>query len=431
MTILNRPKRFINSKFLYRLIFVCVVLALSVLGTRIILEKLLVRNALELEADYFIAAYQENPDFPLPHTRNLIGYLGSETSEQGVPDFLKRLPPGLHTNIYYNASHPKIPVFVREFEAQRLYLVFLQGNVDRLVGVFGILPITILLIIAYLSSWLAYHRTWGAISPVLRLAKKVRGLDPEHAQPLFDAELPNLKGEVADLAEALQDYSQRIDSLINRERQFTSDASHELRTPVTIIDGAVQIMLADSSIQGKSRERLMMIRRAAGDLSELIRVFFLLARENELNSDNNVYLLSEMVPVEVDKLRPLLEGGQVTLDYLEQGQWETTVPKQVVSIILNNLVRNAINYTEKGSVTVILNHGEIIVQDTGKGVDPDLLRNIFERHVRGRGNSKAGEGLGMAIVKRLVDQFHLELNITNLQPNGLKVVLREAENKTN
>jgi signal transduction histidine kinase len=231
------------------------------------------------------------------------------------------------------------------------------------------------------------------------------------------------------LAEALQDYSQRIDNLINRERQFTSDASHELRTPVTIIDGAVQIMLADNNIQGKSRERLTMIRRATGDLSELIRVFFLLARESELNSDNRPYLLSEMVPVELDKLRPLLEGGQVTLDYLEQGQWETTVPAQVVAIILNNLVRNAINYTERGAVTVTLKNREIIVQDTGKGIEPDLLNNIFERHVRGRGNSKAGEGLGMAIVKRLVDQFYLELDITNLQPNGLKVVLREAEKK--
>ncbi len=408
-----------------QLVFISLLLLITILLVRWVTEQILVKEALRLEAESFIAEYREDPNFPLPHTRNLIGYLNPSKDKHLLPPPLRHLPEGLTAEVFYSEDYQQVPVFVQSFDDKRLHLVYLEANVDKLVFLFGILPLTLILMLLYLGTWISYRLTWGAISPVLHLAKQVRGMEPENAQAIFDRELPKLKGEVAELGEALQHYSQRIDQLIKRERQFTSDASHELRTPVTILDGAIQMLLTDPSLSEKAQSRLTMMKKASRDLAELIHVFLLLARESTIVNDESPHPIVPLVSEEIEKLQPLTSENSLEIELIVISDWRVHAPHQVVRIILSNLIRNAINYSNGGKIEIKIFTDTIQICDNGPGIEPELLPHIFERHVRGRGHNKAGEGIGLSIVKRLVDDFDFQIQYENRPQGGLAVTLKE------
>jgi len=230
-----------------------------------------------------------------------------------------------------------------------------------------------------LSSWVAYKLSWRAVSPILDIARDIRKLDLDN----FTLGVPskNLSGETKELAEALDEYTKRIDVFVDRERQFTADISHELRTPMTIIDGAAQFLEAESLTE-KSLKRVKMIRRACRDVNDLTTAFFLLARESSLDEKRYKTNVSAIIQEQVIKYNSLIDSSKI-------------------EVIVH------------------------MISDTGIGIPEDLLPELFKRHVRGRGLNKAGEGIGLAIVKRLCDQFDWSISIKNNTNHGVLVSLEK------
>lgn len=411
---------------LIQAVFIVFAVLLSIITVTWILEKSLVRQALELEADAFISEYRQDSSFPLPRTRNLIGYLRSAGgSDEHIPASIRGRQPGLYPAVHFEEREQPVPVFVRDFDQHRLFLVFEGANVDRLVGIFGLVPLSFILIVIYTSSWIAYRITWRAASPIISLAQNIRNLDPDKDR--IHLPVRKLTGDTRELALALEEYAQRIDAFVERERQFTADVSHELRTPMTIIDGAAQFLATEPRLSSKGAERVQMIRRASRDVNELISAFLLLARESTPASESAVDV-GAVVESEMIKLHPLLEGTGISLSVDIRQELKVNTPRKVLEIIIGNLCRNACKYTEAGEIRVTVGTTGIQVADTGPGIPEDLLPHLFERHVRSRGNQKAGEGIGLAIVKRLCDQFHWQIRIENRATGGVLVTLNPQEN---
>lgn len=404
-------------------VFIVLAVLLSILCVTWILEKSLVKNALELEADAFIESYRQDPAFPLPRTRNLIGYLQSSEANIDIPSELILLDTGLHPDVLISGRTDPVPVYVRDFDSHRLFLIFEGANIDRLVGIFGLVPLTTLLIVIYFSSWIAYRLSWRAISPVLSIAQTIRSAEPEKSK--LHLPLKHLSGDTKELAMALEEYESRITAFVNRERQFTADVSHELRTPITIIDAAAQILRAEKQLSQKGYERVSMIRRACHDVNELIQAFFLLAREAQPEM-NELTDVSEVVRAEVSTLQHLQEYKNIQFNVSVCFPLKMTTPRKVIEIILGNIVKNAAKYTEEGTVTISIESWGVNVQDDGPGIEEGLLPYIFDRHTRGRGHMQAGEGIGLAIVKRLCDQFGWQILIQNAKAGGVNVALKYA-----
>ena len=409
------------QRYLLQAIFIFLSVLLSLYAVTWVLQGVLVREALELEADFFKQARLESPDYPLPRTRNLVGYLDSGEGDAELPAELQPLDPGLHLAVGFAGREKPVPVYVEDSSLGRLYLVFEGHNVDRLVGLFGVIPLTILLIIVYGASWVAYRLSAGAISPVLRIARRLRKSSVDQA-PLA-MPMTGLKGEAKELALAVDEYTRRMDSLVERERQFSSDVSHELRTPMTIIDGAAQFLEAESALSDKGRQRTRMIRRACKDVSELIDAFLILGREPALLDEEKAVDVADVAESELAKLSTLLEQQPVELVLERQGSLHVPVNRKIFEIILGNLCRNAIKYTESGVIHVVITETGLRVEDSGPGIDEELIPHIFERHVRGRGLQQAGEGIGLNIVKRLCDLYHWKISIANRPGGGVAVTL--------
>lgn len=402
--------------------FIFVTVLLSVSAVAWVLQKILVEQALALEAQSFIEAYRAEPAFPLPRTRNLVGYLVDTQGRGELPVELRDLRPGLNESVALPDHEQPVPVFVEDFSRGRLYLVFSGYNVNRLVGLFGLVPVTLLLIIVYGTSWVAYRLSARAISPVLRIARRLRDSSPSQGVP--ELSTAGLKGETRELVLAMDEYKRRLEALVERERQFSSDVSHELRTPITIIDGAAQFLEIESALTDRGRQRAQMIRRACKDVSELIDAFLILGREPKRLADSEAVNVAEVAADELAKLAPLVSDKGIELELDAKAELRIPVHRKVIEIILNNLCRNAINHSEGGNIRVSIDGSGLSVEDDGCGIDEELVPHIFDRHVRGRGAQKAGEGIGLNIVKRLCDLYQWEIRLANRQEGGVVVAIR-------
>ena len=113
----------------------------------------------------------------------------------------------------------------------------------------------------------------------------------------------------------------------------------------------------------------------------------------------------------------------------EQAQLWVKAPSRVIQIILTNLLRNAINYTQQGSVIVRIRKNTISVIDTGIGMSPEELQHAFEPFYRGERSraSSMGHGLGLSIVRRLVHQFDWLIHVQSNVGKGTEVTIEFFE----
>jgi signal transduction histidine kinase len=412
------PRRGIGGRlgraFLVQGAFISVATLVGVLAAGWLLEGLLIRQALRDEAGHFWASRAAQPDFQLPSTRNLTGYMDD------VPAPLETLGLGYHP---WQKGGVEFLVYVTERQGQRLYLAFDRSGVGRLATYYGLVPLAIVLLVLYLSTWLGYRASQRALSPVIALAREVRQLDPKAPDPAaFSAERVPRRGddEIRELADALAWFAQRLNELVERERNFTRDASHELRSPLTVIRTSAEILLQDATLGDSARRGAERISRAARDMEELTTSFLLLARESESGLPVERVSVNEVVATELDRVRPLAEGRPVELKLQADCLLVVEAPEKVLSVMLGNLLRNAVAYTEQGIVRVTISAQGIEIEDTGVGLPPERVRDLRRPFLRGT-HRHPGHGVGLTIVHRLSDRFGWPVTIDSEPGRGTRV----------
>ncbi|HCO61560.1 MAG TPA: hypothetical protein DIT58_15385 [Porticoccaceae bacterium] len=400
--------------FLFQGVLISLAAVGSLVAASYVIEKVLVEEALALEAEYFIDNIQHDPQYPLPLTKNLTGY---RASAGNVPPELTGLEPGFYRSIEIHSINSNRPVYVSRFDDDTLYLLYGEQSIDALVYYFGLLPLASVLVVLYLMAGLGYIFARRAVSPVVALARQVKSLTPGEARPL---KLPQSNDEVGTLAAALEQYAQRVTDTLERERQFTSDVSHELRTPLTVLNGAVQVLLGTPELTEFQRDKLQMMQRSIRDMNELIPVLLLIAREHDPTSARSETCnLADVVAQEIENHRSLLAEKPVEVRFLRHADRELNTVPQALAIVIGNLIRNAFLYTEAGEVVVTLQSNRLLVEDTGTGIHKADLPHLFKRHIRGRGQSQPGQGIGLALVKQLCDRFGWRITVQNSASGGV------------
>jgi signal transduction histidine kinase len=315
-------------------------------------------------------------------------------------------------------------VNVTERDGRRLYLVFDRTNVSRLAAYYGLVPLAAVLLVLYLSTWLGFRRLRRAVSPMIALARRVRELDesPSNIERMQSLQVPeDADDEVRELTEALLRYSQRLAHFLERERQFTRDASHELRSPLTVIRMAASILLEDPDLDEAKRRNAQRIQRACHDMEELTHAFLLLARESETGLPMEAICVNDLIADEIERARPLAAGKPVTAEVRGTHRLFVHAPEQVLSILLGNLLRNAFSYTDAGEVVVEISEDKVTIRDTGVGIASDQIEAMFRPFVRADGSRRGGHGVGLTIVRRLSDRFGWPVSITSQPGIGTTV----------
>jgi len=300
-------------------------------------------------------------------------------------------------------------------------------SVLRLALYFGVFPLTIVLVLIYTTAWWVYRESNYLLSPIVWLANKFDRFDPAHADASLE-DLSNIPGdvdwEVEKLVTSFSSYSRRIQRFVERERAFTRDASHEFRTPLTVIKMASDLLLAEQDLDEYSKKYVTRIKGSARDMEELIDAFLILARETDKEFEDEQTVIANVIEREIKSADIYIENKPLLIEVDEQYPLEIFTARKVVAIVLGNLIRNAVLYTNEGSITITINEHSVVIQDTGIGMTEEQTKKIFQPYYRAENSSKTkrkGYGVGLTIVKRLSNRFHWVVEVDSKVDVGTNI----------
>ncbi len=271
---------------------------------------------------------------------------------------------------------------------------------DSLQEAFLVVGAIALLVLILAAAWISTLLT----RPLDEIASFAAGVDRGE----LDRRLDSRSGsrEVKSLSSSLNRMLDRLQRAFEREREFVADASHELRTPVTVAKGELDLLRRE--VDERERERLDVVRRELGRMERLIAEMLSLAREDAGRS-----LEIRRVPVNdlLDDLRrdlPLLGPRSYQVDELEG---TVALDPDRVAQVFRNLTRNAVAHTGEGGVVSVSVRasGDSVrfdVRDDGPGIQQEEADHLFERFYRSpktRARDVDGSGLGLAIARAIVE----------------------------
>ncbi len=363
--------------------FFAVIAALAVEG----IEVQLVDKRLEAAVAWAAPRQAAGLDVDMPAG---LRFHRSGSGGNGIPAPLRGLPDGVHkvdvgdTRLHVLAGHDTRGSWV---------LVDHESDYDKIevvvYSMFAVAFIGFMLLATLLGRFLGTR----VVTPIRELAQSVRN-------ETAPAALTGRKDELGVLARALEAHTTELRAFLDRERYFTGDVSHELRSPLTVIMGAAEILMqqADSPVVRAPAER---IYRAAHEAAECVTVLLLLARAPELGAQPPV-AVDDIAEDEVKKYRPLVAGKPVSMRFVDGPPLSVRAPRELCAAAIGNLVRNACQYTDQGEVRVVLLPGQVVVEDTGPGLPPAVVATLGLGS-GGPSIGSAGTGLGLALARRICD----------------------------
>ena len=398
----------------------------GVFGITLVVSDVLSREALQREAAHFWHRLETNAAQPLPDTANMVGYLARGGDFAAVPESLRAEQPGFR-RIDFHDARPLL--YVSDGPGARLFLVFEQQEVSDLTLYFGVIPGALVLLFIYALSFVTYRLSQRAVSPLVSLAQRLEAYEPARAAgPHLD--LDDLRdgtdAEVATMIEALDAFTRRLEAFVERERDFTRDASHELRTPIAVVRACLELLERNKDRPEADRAALDRMRRALSQMQSLIENLLLLAHEAEARSPNQHTRVNAVVAEQIDLLSDLARETGNTVRVVERGTVTVDAPPRMIAIAFGNLLRNALTYSRDGTVAVTVGDDAVVVTDSGIGMSADDLARVFEPFYRGesaRHSPAEGHGLGLAIVRRLVDRYGWSLDLASEPGKGTTVIL--------
>ena len=399
-----------------------------------------------------VSTYEEGGEQPLrgylegiEHSQHVRAYLfdeqGVEVSGRGAPDWALRVarggPRGPHDGFLFPA-----PQVLRDSRAssdgKHRYTVVLglPPGPRVFIGPRG-LPFTGLIIGVLSSGLVCYLLSWYLTNPIVRLRSAARQIAAGDLTARTGAPSLARRDEVAGLMRDFDAMAERLETLLKAQSRLLNDISHELRSPLARLN--VALGLARQRAGGGSSDMLDRIELEAARLNELIGRILTLARLEDGEQ------LVPQTPVPLDEI-----VGSVSEDAefeaqerhchvhtsIDEGEWGVRGNASLLHSAVENVVRNAIRYTQEGSAVEIdlksemrgsVREAVLRVSDSGPGVPADALEKLFEPFYRlddARGRQTGGVGLGLAITERAVRFHGGKVSALNRPQGGLTVEIR-------
>lgn len=239
----------------------------------------------------------------------------------------------------------------------------------------------------------------------------------------------NQPKELIPIIRSLNVWMKNANAFITLRKRFTSDAAHELRTPVTAL--RLQLSSLNHANQKELQERLSRVFDSLSRMERLVEQLLTLSKvepDARLGSVCKVDLNALIVRV-LNDLRSIYmaKGLDVGMTYSDDVHIVGVADE--IEILLNNLLVNAINYSpEDGLINIqIRSHHhavEIEIEDSGPGINPDDMNKVFERFYRAQGDKVSGSGLGLSIAQEIAQKHDAKILLINKQPASTGLIVK-------
>ncbi len=277
-----------------------------------------------------------------------------------------------------------------------------------------------------------------AIAPIRDISAAASRIANGHLDERIALSPTNSGSELGQLVVLLNDTFSRLAKLIEDQQRFTSDAAHELRTPLAIILAQTQLALTRKRESAADQKTIEMTRRAAERMHSLTESLLILASaDSDRAAPSEPLALDELSLENIELIRPLLDEKGIRL---HEDLWPASClgRSEHMNQILVNLLSNAAKYCRAGDEVRVSTHREnghaiLTVADTGPGIAAEHLPNLFERFYRAdasRNRSTGGAGLGLAICKVLAEAQGGNISVQSALEKGTTFEVRlPAEGK--
>ena len=284
-----------------------------------------------------------------------------------------------------------------------------QGQLILLLA----LGIPFTLLAASLGGWFL---AGSAINPIDRITRAADQISAQDLHQRLDLDLPN--DEVGRLASTFDKMLARLEDAFERQKRFIADASHEMRTPLTILKGDVEVALNRPRSVEEYQETLEMVNETTDRLTGLVEELFLLARadNNQVPLQIVEFNLPDLLIKDISHLMPRAIEKNVALNLDAPDELSMQADLAKLSRLFINLIDNAIKYSEVGDeVTVRVTTQDqfacVAITDTGPGISPEHTSQLFQRFYRvDKARSRlttdtngSGAGLGLSIAQWLAE----------------------------
>ncbi len=298
-------------------------------------------------------------------------------------------------------------------------LTVLETIENQFIKTFYLTIVTILL----LSTIVGYFFARSALQPMNDITNETRGIKAHDLKKRIM--LPKYKDEIWRLASTINELLDRLEKTFIGQEQFIQNASHQLKTPLAIMQGELELFGRRKQSADELDRFLASLKEEIKNLTDLNNNLLILARvdSGQGSLDFQKVNIDDVVLTQVARLSKLAFEKEVILTVDMNSFYEIEEPLAVegdidlLNILFFNLIENAIKYTNNGSTVTIkgtLESGRIVftVMDEGPGINSDELELIFERFYRGT-TSQKGHGLGLAICQKIASIHHADLSVTN------------------
>lgn len=320
---------------------------------------------------------------------------------------------------FYNNAGKIIGQLTIGISRQESYNV-LRNLLFILCTAFPVMILILYLVISFSAS--------KAIAPVYQLIHTASRINDTNINTRLA--LPKKEDEIYLLATTINELLNRIEQSINQQKQFTADASHEMRTPLAAVRGNLEVLIRNRRQPEYYEEK---IKEVIGYVDRLNLLFEQLLQISRLESgaviaDKQLINLKEFINTLAGKWQKELTQKQIVLHADIPDNCMIKADPFLMESIIDNVISNAVKYNHRhGNIHLSCNCTTLSIKDDGQGIAPEQLPYLFNRFYRAdqsRNSRVHGSGLGLAIVKKLADMQQIGISINSTEGKGTVVTLQ-------
>jgi len=379
-------------------------------------EHLIWESLLQSEFEYFQERQRTDPWYKWIDTELL--QLFGEGSNMSIPAEFD-LPPGIHDEILLGEKQFAVLVSGTgpDRSVMTLDITDLEKTEQQLIWVILGYSVTLICMLV-LATVFGVSQLVRPLSDLAQaIAKLIPGRNGQRVQ--IESHAPK---EAQIIADGLNSYLAQIDDFVERERQFIRMASHELRTPISVVMSTAEVALDPLASPHSTETQLRRILATAHEMQNLVTLLLALARDPaRLQSMMELVDLVELVPAIVQDHQLLAGSKELIFDIITTPPCLIHAPRQIVSATIGNLIRNAIENSEHGTIQVVTTGSGVTVQDSGHGVSESERSRIYTQLARA--GSTAASGIGLELIARACTHLGWQLDINSLESGGTQATL--------
>lgn len=417
----NLRKRILTGLIIYTcLLTVAVGLNGFIVNKKI--EALVWKTVLNLEIDHF---YKDTNSVAPSSIESTDLYWYDRNKGDIIPDEFDQFSDGIYDEINYLNKTYVIRVIESNNNKQVLALDItdLERHEHKMLLFTILLTIFAIIIIAFMT----FKQMGKLFDPLLKLADQLKTISPEKDKIKVEA-LNNEYYESAILTTALNDFLQKSEHYLNQEKVFFETASHELRTPISVISGAIEVILQHPDTTDRLQPHLQRVSRITVEMEELLAMLLMLSRSKErlTQYSESIDLMNE-IPQLIKYHQHLCYAKELSILNNIKTSFKLTAPLQLLRITIGNLLRNAIENSDKGVINIYIKNNQLIIHDPGHGMTAAEISALYTQ--RARNNETSMKGIGIELTLKICNHYGWSLKFESKKNQGTKSIL--AFNLTN